>query len=196
MSDVVAVSLITGLLTVFGALGTGALAVWRERLRLGSEGERHREDLDSQTRQIRAEAVRGTRARSVELLRDWIRHAVAMSVDVEFLMLAQVPESRKLVAGLLDKMITSAEEASVNVALSEFSDVRILKKVREIEGIRNQIRVQLVPSRDLAAKAPLDQAQLAELGRLLKPAHEKCDELDSEVAELNGLLEQYLGGLG
>ena len=159
MSDVVAVALITGSLTVLGSLGTGALAIWRERIRLKGERERFRQELESQEKRFRAESTLATRAQAVEVLRDWIRHAVAMSVDVEFLMLHKSSETRKMVGDLLEKMMASAGEASINVALATVSDFRVIKKVREIEQTKAEIRTQLSPARELAANAPLDDVR-------------------------------------
>ena len=92
-------------------------------------------------------------------------------------------------------MATSADEASINVALASFSDARIIKKMRAIEQIRSEIRADLGPARELATKAPLNHSQLEEFGRLVKPVYTKCETLDSEIAALNRLLEEYVGGL-
>jgi hypothetical protein len=196
MSDVVAIALITGLSTAGVAIVTGALALWRERIRSGGERQRFQDELLVDERRMRAEAVREGRLSAVGLLQKWVEQQVALAADLSVL-IATWPVSPVDISKLVDdrlRVILSIppEEASVNAILSHFSDVNIIEEVRRIEDIQNEIRNKLYsPEFQLAAS----NRELAELARLWEPISEGHKELDHEIAALNSLLEKYVIGV-
>ena len=134
MSDVVAVSLITGVATVGAVLVTALFATATEGARASAEAVREQ-----------AKAVRDGRRPAVKVLREWIPQNAGLSLELgEIHSVPDEDKLKSLAARLRNELGDgSPDQTNLNAVLSGFSSGAIVTKVVAINEIRSKARAEL-----------------------------------------------------